>query len=65
MGVPRYYETVEDLDLAIQSYFDENFPMGVNVGGYAIEYEKAFYSGTTYANSANSSCVFILDSTIP
>jgi hypothetical protein len=24
MGVPRFYETVEELDLAIQSYFDEN-----------------------------------------
>ena len=40
---------------SLQSYFDENFPMGVNVGGYAIEYEKAFYSGTTYANSGIAS----------
>ena len=40
---------------SLQDYFDENFPMGVNVGGYAIKYEKAFYSGTTLANSANAS----------
>jgi hypothetical protein len=39
----------------LQNYFDENFPMGVNVGGYAIEYEKAFYSGSTFANNESAS----------
>lgn len=40
---------------SLQDYFDETFPMGVNVGGYAIKYEKAFYSGSTYINSAGAS----------
>jgi hypothetical protein len=39
----------------LQSYFDETFPMGVGVGGYAVKYEQAFYSGTTYANRDNAS----------
>lgn len=33
---------------SLQSYFDENFPMGKNVGGYAVKYEQAFYSGSNY-----------------
>jgi hypothetical protein len=32
----------------LQDYFDESFPMGVDAGGYATEYEQVLYSGSTY-----------------